>query len=139
MATTFQSVFDKFTTIIESHKLSKLSDLQLTELLTMFLDGSVSLYFKNCKTDLSDRNSTQFNQTLTSEEQWILAYGMVMVWCESNLNSEKKLKDYISPKDYNSHSPANLLDKLIVLNKLSLKKIKELTVSYSFNGFAGFN
>lgn len=140
MATTFSSVYDKFLKLIESVTLAKLTDQQMTEFMDSLLDASIELYFTNCKTDLSDRNSTQFNQTLSSREEWILAHGMVLVWYESNVNSERKLKNNISTKDYTIYSPANLLDKLVALNKYSEKKFRQLMVMYSFSGdFNGFN
>lgn len=81
----------------------------------------------------------QFNQDLDSEEMWILAHGMVITWNSGKVYAEKKLKNALSNSDYSVYSPANLLDKLIAVREQSLKEIRKLVVSYSFNGFTGFN
>ena len=81
----------------------------------------------------------QFNEDLDDEEKWILAHGMVVTWNSGQLYSEKKLKNAMSTSDYKQFSPANLIDKLLALRTQSLREIRQLRVSYSFNGFTGFN
>lgn len=81
----------------------------------------------------------QFNVDLTEEEILILAWGMTISWKSKIVNNHNNMKNRISTKDYNSFSPANLLDKLILLEKEAKAEIKSQTVSYSFNDFEGFN
>ena len=216
MSTSWNKVFEKFLALIDDRELcALLNDEDMTELLSLFLNGAKSVYFKKCEKDLTDiiepeffrqsftGNGTnndftitqgisefnsdsvemycsvdnvvlnsdeytyteatktfnipddptngamvvcgynyigEFSQDLTDEELWILAWGMISVWNSSKLFSAEKMKERLSSKDWNSpHSPANLLDKLLLLRKQSLKEIKTLTVSYTFNGFSGFN
>lgn len=213
MSTSNKRVFDKFLALIESRKLcSLLTDQDMTILLNTFLSESRSVYFKNCKVDLSDYetydfftqtftasgsqnvftisqypstpnsesmsytctvngtdapytfNDTtlqftlsstptvgqsvicgydfigQFNNDIDEESQWILAHGMIITWTSGNIMTDNILRDMVVTVDFTTpHSPANLLDKLVELRQQSLKEIRQLTVSYSFNGFAGFN
>ncbi|HBN04395.1 MAG TPA: hypothetical protein DD434_01210, partial [Bacteroidales bacterium] len=84
MATPFQDIYDKFLNYIEDVELAKLYDEELEYLLENYLSRAVSLDFKQCKKNLNnvDKDLKQFNEDLTSEEQWIIATGMVMSWLE---------------------------------------------------------
>lgn len=84
----------------------------------------------------------QFNDLSDEEEEicWILAHGMIIAWQSHIINNEKKMRERLTSKDFHSlHSPANLLEKLMLLRKESLKLYRDLVVSYSFNSFDGFN
>lgn len=83
--------------------------------------------------------SGQFNQTLDLQEEFILAKGMQMVWCDRQIYREEKLRDKIGTRDYTIHSPANLISKLIELRNMTKKDLQEMVVSYSFDSFEGFN
>lgn len=214
LSTSWKPIFNKFLSLIEDRELhSLLTDEDMTELLESFLNGSVSLYFKNCRKNLKDKISPkffrqsfvgngvqteftiseyptiynvdsfttyctvndaiptytfdettrkftitptptlsktvicgydfvgQFNDNLDDEEQWILSHGMIIMWNAPKLYNAEKLKERLSTKDWNSpHSPANLLDKLLVLRNQSIKEISRLTIAYSFgDDFKGFN
>jgi hypothetical protein len=82
----------------------------------------------------------QFAADLTEEEILILAYNMLLSWFSKILYKHENYKNKISPKDYNSFSSANLLDKLIQIKKETEKSVKQLIVNYTFsNDFKGFN
>jgi GTPase involved in cell partitioning and DNA repair len=142
MPTPYSNIYTKSSVLFEdAGLLSVLSDVEYEELLEQFLSKSKSIYFKNCKKDLTDVDNTlkQFNQTLSDEEEWILAEGIKLVWLEKQLNKEEKLRDKLTTKDYNSsHSTGNLIDKLSLLVENARKNLTNMTVSYSFNSFEGF-
>jgi hypothetical protein len=85
----------------------------------------------------------QFNADLDDEEDqicWILAHGCIISWQSHIINNEKRLRQRLTSKDFhNMPSYANMLEKLILLRKESMKIYKELVISYSFDGFDGFN
>jgi hypothetical protein len=142
MPTPFSDIYKKVNVLFEDAQLlANLTDDEYTELLEIFLDKSKSIYFKSCKKDLSDidNSSKSFNETLSSEEQWILAEGCKLVWLERQLFKEEKLRDKIGNKDYSVHSPADLIGKLTTLVNGAKKELKSMTNSYSFNNFEGFN
>jgi hypothetical protein len=74
LSTPFINIFNKFNSEVSDADLfSRLTDEELTELLTIFLSKSKSVYFKNCKKDLTnietyDYYSKTFIATGTSNE-----------------------------------------------------------------------
>jgi hypothetical protein len=55
LATSFSNIFEKFLSLVTDRDLvTTLTDTELTDLLFVFLNQSVSLYFKNCAIDLTD-------------------------------------------------------------------------------------
>lgn len=214
MATPFSDIFNKFLKLLENREIVvTLTDEELTDLLFGFLDQSMSLYFKNCETDLTDYEdydyysqtftatgsssdfvisqyptspdtdaitytvtvdavattsftftaatktyhlnsmptigqtvvcsyefSGQFNNNPTSEEQWILANGMLLGWLSEQMYNPKKMKERLSTKDWNSpHSPATLLKELQSLYDMTERNLRNLVVSYSFNDGHNFD
>ena len=140
MATPFQDIYDKFLSLIDDYELAIISDEELDYLLSNYLDRAVSLDFKQCTKDLAnyDKELKQFNEDLTSEEQWIIAYGMVLSWIEPKIKRERLMRDAISDRDYQESSHANQLKELLNLEKLTREKLKEYIFNYTLNNFDGF-
>jgi hypothetical protein len=80
-----------------------------------------------------------FGEDLTNQEIYILAYGMLVSWFSKFIYNHQNLKNKISTKDYTIFSPANLLDKLLQVKKDAEKTLRNLVISYSFDGFEGFD
>jgi hypothetical protein len=214
LSTSFSNIFTKFLKLLTDRGIVvDLTDEELTDLLFGFLDQSMSLYFKNCETDLTDYEdydyyiksftgdghttsfiiddyptdpntdaiimictvddvavtdytftvstktflfddapdldtsitlgyefSGQFNNDVTSEEQWILAHGMLLGWLSEQMYNPLKMKERLSLKDWNSpHSPANLLKELKSLYEMAEINLRNLVVSYSFNSGYDFD
>ena len=140
MNTPFQDIYEKFLSLIEDYTLSILSDEDLEYLLSNYLDRAISLDFKQCTKDLGDYDDTlnQFNMELSSEEQWIIANGMVLSWIEPKIKREKLLRETISDRDYRESSHANQLKELGNLDRNTRSKLKAYIVSYTENNFNGF-
>lgn len=83
--------------------------------------------------------SGEFNDTFTPQEEWITAIGMVLAWSSDKYYKLKRLTDPLTPKDFSSHSPANLLDKIKDLRERATYEIRDAKNSYSYDGFSGFN
>lgn len=141
MATPFQNIYDKFLSLIEDYELAIIPDDELDYLLFSYLDRAVSLDFKQCRKDLTNYNKElkQFNEDLTGEEQWIIAYGMVLSWLESKIKHERLLRDAISDRDYEESSHANQLKELLNLEESTRKKLTEYILNYTFNDFDGLS
>ena len=143
MGTPYSNIFYKYGVLVEdSELLSRLTDNEYNELLELFLSKAKSVYFKSCKKDLIgvDNVLKEFIVDLDEQEQWIIAECMKYIWYERQLFKEEKLREKLTPKDYNaSHSVGNLLDKLTTLKKETKKSLDEMLVSYSFDEFVGFN
>lgn len=139
MATPFQNIYDKFLSLINDYELAIVADDELEYLLANYLNRAISLDFKQCNKDLSnyDIDLKQFNEDLTDEEQWILAYGMAISWLESKIKQNELLRTAISGRDYSEMSHANQLKELMNLETQMRNKLNEYILNYTFNNFDG--
>jgi len=206
MSTSFSSPFKKFLSLITDRSLSvNMTDEQMTDLLNMFLDQSISLYFKNSITDLFKRQQPdfyteefvadgatneftigkypidpdedsiefvckidgvgvdysfnsdtltftldetptvgqevtcgyqfagQFDDDLSEEEVWVVAYGMLVSWLQQKVFNASLFKNHMTTKEFSTFSAANLIDKLNELHTMAESKLRGLVVSYSYN------
>jgi len=141
MPTLFSEIYTKANILFDDAPLlGSLTDDEYNELLELFL-SKAKIYFKSCKKDLSDIDDVlkEFNEALSEQEQWVLALGIRLVWLERKLYKEENLRNKMGNRDYQTFSPANLIDKLILLRDKTEKDLKKLIVDYSFDSFAGFN
>lgn len=137
MATLYSTIYDKFTTMFTDLKLAKLSQATFEELLELWISESSAIHFKESRVDLSDRDETlkQFNNTLSEEAQWIVAYGMQLSWLDGNIYDEGKLKNMMGDRDYKTFSPANLLKSLESLREKTNYKLINARERYDFDVF----
>ena len=138
MATSFEDVYKKFYTLVPSTYLSSLDADTLKELLYNYIDKAISIDFKKCRTDLTDITTVdddplltypQFDNTVSSQEQWILAYGMAMTYMESKLRQEEIMRTSITTEDYSESSNANQIDKLVLLFNTLKSDLREKIIS----------
>ena len=109
--TLFSDVYDKFVTMFKDASLSNLTQPTLEELFDYWRSHSDSIHVKEIRKDLQDIDEglKQYNETLTSEEQWLVAYGMRLNWLDWKIHDERALKVSISDRDYSITSRANML------------------------------
>ena len=112
--TLFSDVYAKFTTMFKDATLSKLTQPTLEELFDFWRSHSDSIQVKEIRKDLEDVDIVlkQYNETLTSEEQWLIAYGMRINWLDWKIHDEDALRVSISDRDYTITSRANMLRSL---------------------------
>ena len=120
--TLFEDVYQKFLTMFTDANLSKLTQPTLDELFDFWRSHSDSIHVKEIRKDLQDIDLVlrQYNETLTSEEQWLVAYGMMLSWLDWKIKDEDALRVSISDRDYNITSRASMLK--------SLKELKVVTL-----------
>ena len=121
MSTPFSTLYDKFTVLVTDSGLSALTESDLEDILGTYLSKSAYLDFKACQTDLETLTSGSdgFEADLSEEEQWIIAYGMIITWLEAQIQKDIKLKTSISDRDFKLLSNAN-----------QLKENRELLIYY---------
>lgn len=112
--TLFADIYDKFTTMFTDATLSNLTQPTLEELFDYWRSHSDSIHVKEIRKDLQDIDIVlkQYNETLTSEEQWLVSYGMRLNWLDWKIHDEDALKVSISDRDYTITSRANMLSAL---------------------------
>lgn len=134
MSTPYSDIYDKATKTLQSYTFANLTQTVFESFFRAWLDEAVSIYFIDCETDLSDVDDVakEFNQTLTSREQWILAYSICLSWLNHNITNEQRLVDKIGDRDYQMHSPANLLNSLLKLHDVIKNRLDDALESYSY-------
>lgn len=139
MATLFTEIYPKIISILSDTDYSKLIESEVVNILNQFISKSVSLEFKYCKKDLSDRTDTQFNPTLDDEEQWIIAYGSVLGWLDQHIYKTRIIGVNVSTNNSKEGSHANQLKELRLLKKDTKQEMKQYVINYTFNDFKGFD
>lgn len=119
MSTQYCEIFDRFLSKITDYDLVSLSDDAIEDTLAKLLRSAIA-NFKYCVKDLKDRDDELkiFNVTLDEDEQEILAKLMLIEWIRPRVLHQDKLENILGSRDYKIYSPANLLDKLLNLQKV---------------------
>jgi len=136
MAVPFSDIYGIFSNLTTDYK-----HLQLpAEVQDAILQGWLVLAinsFKVCKEDLADRDDMfqQFNQDITPEVQSILAKLMIVEWMSPKLYSIDLFKNNLTPKDWNTYSPANLLQQVRETYLLVKRVTQALIKSYDHANF----
>ena len=141
--TPFNDILNKFFALIKDTDYNKLTDEELVELSKIYFDFSCAK-FKELKKDLTFvKQGGQFYlaQSLTTEEQIIIAYGMTVYWYEEKVNYNRMLRNVVNTKDFNHLSQANTLLRLTELLDYHRKEFNRLRKAYTENykDFEGFN
>lgn len=136
MATSFSSIYRKFLGMIDDHELSLVSDEDLQEILWGYLDKARSLYFWQCEKDLEQveefLGEGEFLETLTSQEQHILALGMKKAWLSSKLNNADLMTRAIGDRDYATVQGHQYIREMMALDKLIEDEIHRYAVIYTY-------
>ena len=141
--TPFNDILNKFFALIKDTDYNKLTDEELVELSKIYFDFSCAK-FKELKKDLTFvKQGGQFYlaESLTTEEQVIIAYGMTVYWYEEKVNYNRMLRNVVNTKDFNHLSQANTLLRLTELLDYHRKEFNRLRKAYTENykDFEGFN
>lgn len=81
----------------------------------------------------------EFFDTLSAQEQWVIATGMVYSWTSNKVYTLELMKHTMTPKDFKESSKANLLGKTIAVRERASLESMQRRNSYSYDGFKGFN
>ena len=135
MSTSYDLIFPKFMHEIDDFDLTSMSEENMLIENKLTLSKAITL-FKRCKQSLTRDDTTElFTNTLTEEEQWILADYMRKVWLDEKINNGELLKLRVTDKDFKTFSPA---DQLGAMQKVKLTYDKELKLrvnDYLYDGY----
>lgn len=81
----------------------------------------------------------EFVEDLELIEIRILAHGMVLHYLKPKIMTNDSLKQHVTDKDFTKLSGANMLLRLMGLEKSQLKQLDVLQGKYAFKDFKGFN
>ena len=139
MGTPIQDVYRKFLGMIEDEEWLLVEDEVIEDLMLNYLENA-TVEFNQCKKDLSiDYDTMTFEETLSMNEIMILAWGMVIHYLQPKIKREENLRQFVSDKDFNKLSNANMLIRLMNLEDKARKQLETYQGKYRFKEFTGWN
>ncbi|RFZ78222.1 hypothetical protein DS742_13975 [Lacrimispora amygdalina] len=134
MATLYTVIYDSVLPKLKDFDIPLMEENEVYEMLHEHLRPAI-VSFHTCKKDLSSRNEAEgkFNDDLDDMEIEILSNYLLLSFIDSNyIRVPTVLKASLSSKDFNAFSPANFLDKLILMHNTYLKENETLLSRYSW-------
>lgn len=140
MATPFKSIYKKFLSLIDDYELVIPSQDEQNEILFEFLDQARSLHFPQCTKDLENITENlgvgEFEEDLTSQEQYILALGMKKSWLSPKLNFSDNMIKEIGDRDYKATQGTGYIKELSKLDAQIEEEIRKYAVNYTYKNFS---
>lgn len=135
MATSFDEIYKKFLFKVKAYELQMLLPEQKEEILQIYLEASITQFYRRCKVNLEDIDLEllQFNETLSLEEKNILAEYMVVEWLRPQLLSDELLESRLNTKDFTEYSTSKLIEQIRAVYDTSQRKARQLLVNYTYN------
>ena len=101
---------------------------------------NATVEFHQCKKDLTiDYETMCFVEELGLNEILILAWGMMIHYLQPKIKREENLRQFVSDKDFNKLSNANMLNRLMTLEKDTRKQLEIYQNKYKFKECTGWN
>ena len=139
MGTPIEIVYGKFLGMIEDEEWLLVEDDVIEDLMLNYLENA-TVEFNECKKDLTiDYGTMCFKENLDLNEIMILAYAMVIHYLQPKIKREENLRQFLSDKDFNKLSNANMLLRLMGLEKATRKQLEVYQSKYCFKDFKGWN
>ena len=139
MGTHIQEIYRKFLGMIEDEEWLLVDDDIIEDLMLNYLENA-TVEFHQCKKDLTiDYNSMCFIEELSMNEIMVLAWGMVIHYLQPKIKREENLRQFVSDKDFNKLSNANMLMRLMNLEEKARKQLDTYQSRYRFKEFTGWN
>lgn len=131
MATPFLNVYSIFSLLNQDKRFLETLSVENQEEILQGLLLKSAIDFYECKTDLSfDLESKSFTETLSQDEQYILAEFMRLYWTQRLLYDEKNLRIQLGDRDYKMFSPTNHLKALSELETKTKNELKKRIIKY---------
>lgn len=135
MATSFEEIYKKFLFKVKAYELQMLLPEQKKEILQIYLEGAITLFYRKCKVNLQDidYDLLQFNETISLEEKNILSEYMVVEWLRPQLLSDELLESRLNTKDFTEYSTSKLIEQIRAVYNIAQKKSRQLVIDYTYN------
>lgn len=139
MGTPIEYVYRKFLGMIEDEEWLLVENEVIEDLMLNYLENA-TVEFNQCVKDLTiDYNAMCFVEELGMNEIMILAWGMVIHYLQPKIKREENLRQFVSDKDFNKLSNANMLMRLMGLEDKARKQLEIYQSKYRFKAFKGWN
>ena len=134
MATPYTAIYENMLPKFRSYEIPLMTVEEVQEYLHDFIVPAITR-FHICRKDLNDRDETleQFNVDLSSTEIEIISNFALIEYIDSTyIRTATLLKVNLSSSDFNSYSPANMLDKLLAMHDTYRRENETLLSRYSW-------
>lgn len=139
MGTPVEDVYRKFLGMIEDEEWLLVENEVIEDLMLNYLENA-TVDFTECSKDLTiDYNSMCFNENLNLDETVILSLAMARHYLIPKILREENLRQFVSDKDFNKLSNANMLMRLQGLLKHFTNEFETMQNKYSYKMFKGWN
>jgi len=131
MSSSYELVFDAFTSKIKDKLFSDLPELDAEDQMIQLLNDGL-IFFKYPKINVYDKDDvTQiFNQTLSYHEVQIISQLMVDAWINRQINSIDIIKQKFTDRDFKMTSQASHLEALLKVSEKRLGICTKLMKDY---------
>ena len=136
MHTPYEKIYENLLPKFRDYDIPLLTIDEVKDYLHDFLVPAISR-FHVCRKDLNDRNDIleRFNVILSDVEIEILSnYALVEYIDSTYVRTPTLLKASLSSSDFNSYSPANMLDKLMSMRNKYISENETLLSRYAWMG-----
>lgn len=136
MPTSYEKIYENLLPKFRSYEIPLMTVEEVKDYLHDYLIPATTR-FHICRKDLDDRdeNLEQFNAELSNTEIEILSNFALLEYIDSTyIRTPTLLKVNLSSSDFNSYSPANMLDKLMNMHETYRKENETLLSRYAWLG-----
>ena len=136
MHTPYEKIYANLLSKFRSYEIPLMDTDEVKDYLHDYLVPAISK-FHVCRKDLTDRNDIleRFNVELSDIEIEIIGNYALLEYIDSTyVRTPTLLKASLSSTDFNAFSPANFLDKLMLMHKTYLSENETLLTRYAWMG-----
>lgn len=136
MYTSYEKIYESLLPKFRSYEIPIMTEEEVKEYLHDYLVPAIAR-FHVCRKDLNNRDDIleRFNVELSDIEIEILSNYLLLEYIDSTyIRTPTLLKVSLSSSDFNSYSPANMLDKLLAMRKAYRAENEGLLSRYAWLG-----
>lgn len=130
MSTTSDEIFEVFTSKLSDYRYLEYTDDELKGEFGRLLRNAMSRFYTCDKLTSYNKDLKEFSEELSYDEIDILSELMVLFWMAREVNNIERFKDRLSSKDFQNHSKANLLDKVLNSKKDKSNEVDKIMAEY---------
>lgn len=141
MPTSYERIYENLLPKFRSYEIPIMTEEEVKDYLHDYLIPAISR-FHVCRKDLNDRDDIleRFNCELSDIELEILSNYCLLEYIDSTyVRTSLLLKVNLSSTDFNSYSPANMLEKLMAMRSKYLAENEGLLSRYAWLGIGEGN
>jgi|GEM_PF-4361158 len=130
MSTAFDDIFETFSSKLSDYRYLECTNEELKNEFGRLLKNAMSRFYACDKLASYNKGLQEFTEDLSYDEIDILSELMVLFWMAREVNNIERFQDRLSSKDFQNHSKANLLDKILNTKKDKSNEVDKIMAEY---------